>query len=31
MVPEFNKAFPHIELTIDGVPYSEQLAKFCSR
>ena len=23
MVPEFNKAFPHIELTIDGVPYSE--------
>jgi multiple sugar transport system substrate-binding protein len=27
MVPEFNKAFPHIELTIDGVPYSEQLAK----
>ena len=27
MVPEFNKAFPHIELTIDGVPYNEQLAK----
>ncbi len=27
MVPEFNKAFPHIELTIDGVPYGEQLAK----
>jgi multiple sugar transport system substrate-binding protein len=27
MVPAFNKAFPHIELTIDGVPYNEQLAK----
>jgi multiple sugar transport system substrate-binding protein len=27
MVPAFNKAFPHIELTIDGVPYAEQLAK----
>lgn len=27
MVPAFNKAFPNIELTIDGVPYAEQLAK----
>jgi multiple sugar transport system substrate-binding protein len=27
MVPAFNKAFPNIELTIDGVPYNEQLAK----
>lgn len=27
MVPAFNKAYPNIELTIDGVPYNEQLAK----
>ena len=27
MVPEFNKAFPHITVTIDGVPYAELLAK----
>jgi multiple sugar transport system substrate-binding protein len=27
MVPEFNKAFPHIKVQIDGVPYAELLAK----
>jgi len=27
MVPEFNKKFPHIKVTIDGVPYNEHLAK----
>lgn len=27
MVPEFNKKFPHIKVTIDGVPYVELLAK----
>lgn len=27
MVPEFNKAFPHIKVRIDGVPYVELLAK----
>jgi len=27
MVPEFNKRFPHIKVTIDGVPYAELLAK----
>lgn len=27
MVPEFNKVHPHIEVTIDGVPYAELLAK----
>lgn len=27
MVPEFNKKFPHIKVTIDGVPYAELLAK----
>lgn len=27
MVPEFNKKFPNIKVTIDGVPYVELLAK----
>lgn len=27
MVPEFNKKFPNIEVTIDGVPYAELLPK----
>ena len=27
LVPEFNKRYPHIRLTIDGVTYSEQLTK----
>ena len=27
MVPEFNKKFPHIKVQIDGIPYTEQLAK----
>lgn len=27
MVPEFNKRHPHIQVTIDGVPYAELLAK----
>lgn len=27
MVPEFNKKFPHVKVTIDGVPYTELLAK----
>ncbi|CAH1690877.1 Sugar ABC transporter substrate-binding protein [Hyphomicrobiales bacterium] len=27
MVPEFNKAYPNIKVTIDGVPYVELLAK----
>lgn len=27
MVPEFQKAFPHIDVVIDGVPYAELLAK----
>lgn len=27
LVPEFNKTYPHVRVTIDGVPYSEQLAK----
>ena len=27
MVPEFNKRFPHIKVAIDGVPYTELLAK----
>ena len=27
MVPEFNKRFPHVQVTIDGVPYAELLAK----
>jgi multiple sugar transport system substrate-binding protein len=27
LVPEFNKSFPNIKLTVDGVPYAEQLAK----
>ena len=27
MVPEFNKKFPHIKVQIDGVPYTELLAK----
>jgi multiple sugar transport system substrate-binding protein len=27
MVPEFNKKFPHVKVQIDGVPYTEQLAK----
>ncbi|WP_258571179.1 ABC transporter substrate-binding protein [Flavimaribacter sediminis] len=27
MVPEFNKAYPNIKVVIDGVPYSELLAK----
>lgn len=27
MVPEFNKTYPHIKVTIDGVPYAELLPK----
>lgn len=27
MVPEFNKRHPHVQVTIDGVPYAELLAK----
>lgn len=27
MVPEFNKKYPYIKVTIDGVPYGDQLAK----
>lgn len=27
LVPEFNKRYPHIKVTIDGVTYSEQLTK----
>ncbi|MBO4207484.1 extracellular solute-binding protein [Micromonospora echinofusca] len=27
MVPEFNKVYPHIKVTIDGVPYGDLLAK----
>lgn len=27
MVPEFNKVYPNIKVTIDGVPYTELLAK----
>ncbi|GAB3149935.1 sugar ABC transporter substrate-binding protein [Micromonospora sonneratiae] len=27
MVPEFNKLYPHIKVTIDGVPYGDLLAK----
>lgn len=27
LVPEFNKDFPNIKVTIDGVPYNDQLAK----
>lgn len=27
MVPEFNKAYPHVKVQIDGVPYAELLAK----
>lgn len=27
MVPEFNKAHPHVRVRIDGVPYAELLAK----
>lgn len=27
LVPEFNKKFPHIKVTIDGLPYSEHLTK----
>lgn len=27
LVPEFNKAFPNVHVTIDGVPYTELLAK----
>ena len=27
LVPEFKKDYPHIDLTIDGVPYNDQLAK----
>lgn len=27
LVPEFNKVYPHINVTIDGVPYPEHLAK----
>ncbi|MEZ5763038.1 MAG: sugar ABC transporter substrate-binding protein [Xanthobacteraceae bacterium] len=27
LVPEFNKTFKNIKVTIDGVPYAEQLAK----
>ncbi|MGO4840193.1 hypothetical protein AB4144_48895, partial [Rhizobiaceae sp. 2RAB30] len=27
MVPEFNKHYPNIKVTIDGVPYVELLAK----
>ena len=27
LVPEFNKVYPNIRVTIDGVPYAEHLAK----
>lgn len=27
LVPEFNKHYPHIKVTIDGVPYAQQLTK----
>lgn len=27
LVPEFNKHYPHIQVTIDGVPYAQQLTK----
>lgn len=27
LVPEFNKVYPNIKVTIDGVPYNEHLAK----
>lgn len=27
LVPEFNKEYPNIRVTIDGVPYNDQLAK----
>ncbi len=27
LIPEFNKKFPHIHVTIDGLPYSEHLTK----
>lgn len=27
LIPEFNKDFPNIKVTIDGVPYNDQLAK----
>ncbi|MEV4837180.1 sugar ABC transporter substrate-binding protein [Nonomuraea sp. NPDC049486] len=27
LVPEFNKKYPNIKVTIDGVPYNDQLAK----
>lgn len=27
LIPEFNKDFPNITVTIDGVPYNDQLAK----
>lgn len=27
LVPEFNKVYPHIKVTIDGISYSEHLAK----
>ena len=27
LVPEFNKHYPHIHVTIDGVPYAQQLTK----
>lgn len=27
LVPEFNKAFPNVKVTIDGIPYAEHLAK----
>lgn len=27
LIPEFNKLYPHIKVTIDGAPYAEQLTK----
>ncbi|MCC5578351.1 sugar ABC transporter substrate-binding protein [Microtetraspora sp. AC03309] len=27
LVPEFNKKYPNIKVTVDGVPYNDQLAK----
>jgi ABC-type glycerol-3-phosphate transport system substrate-binding protein len=27
LIPEFNKKYPHIKVTIDGLPYSEHLTK----
>jgi multiple sugar transport system substrate-binding protein len=27
LVPEFNKAYPHVRVVFDGVPYTDQLAK----